>query len=328
MIFSPVKLLCGIVLVALLSSCGTPTPGTWINGNIPSGKQSRFHEMNDFVFASLKANDEEKLQDMLSKDMIDNNYTKRQVELISLKMKKDDYTIMDEYYVVNKYIDRDTIAADTKHPYRLMYPGEAQEMYFAFLIPKKQAGNQSMITVTYAKLNYGWKVTALELGNFVINGKTSPGLYAEAKAEYQKGYLVNTVNTMAMAIDAASPNLMFQYTKDDEMRKFYSEVLNEAGKKYRFPLIVPGVPTKPAIFKIMTQAMDDQGTYPLIQYMSKVKLSDQAAINREYAQVRQNIGRLIPGIDKDKKFVQYNVFNERPRYDVSVPRYEVVDTLK
>lgn len=284
--------------------------------------------MNDQVFAQLKANDEDKLEDMLSKDMIDNHYTKRQVELISLKMKKEDYAIADEYYVVNKYIDRDTIAADAKHPYKLMYPGEAEEMYFAFLLPRVRKGNQPMVTVTYAKLNYGWKVTALELGNFIINGKTSPQLYTEAKEQYQKGYLVNAVNTMAMAIDAASPNLMFQYSNDQEMRKFYSTVLTQASKTYHFPLVVPGVPTHPAIFKIMNQAMDDQGTYPLIQYLSKVKLSDQAGIKREYDLVRKNIGSLIPGIDKDKPYVQYNVFNERPRYDISVPRYEVIDTLK
>jgi hypothetical protein len=37
---------------------------------------------------------------------------------------------------------------------------------------------------------------------------------------------------------------------------------------------------------------------------------------------------VIPGIDKDKKYIFYDAFNEWPRSDRSVDRYDMPDKLR
>ena len=83
---------------------------------------------------------------------------------------------MDEYYVINKYKDADTIdsAVPGINGYALKYPGTTQEMYLAFFIPQ-ESNNKYMISFTYAKFDYGWKISDLEVAPYTINGKNRPG---------------------------------------------------------------------------------------------------------------------------------------------------------
>jgi hypothetical protein len=62
--------------------------------------------------------------------------------------------------------------------------------------------------------------------------------------------------------------------------------------------------------------------------MSTVKLKNTTGLQKENDDIKKVIGKVIPGIDKDKKFVYYDAFNEWPRYDRSVDRYEMIDKLK
>jgi hypothetical protein len=87
------------------------------------------------------------------------------------------------------------------------------------------------------------------------------------------------------------------------------------------------VPTHPRIFSISTQTTPD-GVFPLVYYMSSIKLKDTAALRKENEIIKKVTGKVIPGIDKDKKYVFYDAYNEWPRSDRSVDRYDMTDKLK
>jgi hypothetical protein len=57
-------------------------------------------------------------------------------------------------------------------------------------------------------------------------------------------------------------------------------------------------------------------------------LKNIAGLQKENDEIKKVIGKVIPGIDKDKKFVYFDAFNEWPRFDRSVDRYEMIDKLK
>lgn len=66
----------------------------------------------------------------------------------------------------------------------------------------------------------------------------------------------------------------------------------------------------------------------MVDYLSSIKLKDEAAIRKENAQVRKIIGTILPGIDLDRKYVQYSAFNQMPSAKREVDRVEMTDTLK
>lgn len=317
-----------LLSVFLLQSCDDETAGSWKNEKIKASKREDFHALNDQAFIDLKANNAKHLHYLMSKELIENNYTLRQVELISNHLKENDYTLLDEYYVVNRWRDNDTITGALKDikSYNLYYPGTTKEMYIAFFVPKTSP-NKYMITMIYGKFDYGWKLGQLDVAPYTINGKTAPELFDLGKEQYDKHYLVDAVNNMALAVSCSRPTDIWQYPDETAMRSFYGKLLNEANDKYNYPIILHQVSTEPRIVRIFTQATPD-GTFPHIYYLSKIKLKDTTALKKENTSVKKVIGKLIPGIDKDKKYLFYSIFNKMPNPNEEVDRYEVKDRLR
>lgn len=312
-----------LLFIAILQSCGSPSgPGIYKNEKISSSDQSRFHDLNDKLFAALKTDDEPQLEYIMSQDFIDVTNRKRAVELVSNRFKEDDYKILDEYYVVNRYIHGDTIkSALTGGKYTVYCPGGVKEMYIAFFVPKHTA-NQYMITALYCKYDYGWKLSQLETNAYAKNGKSMTALLADAKAAYTKGFLVNALNDGASAINCSRPSSLWKYDNEAEAGEFYSNVLNQVSAKYRVPLPIKGAPTHLEIIRIFTQE-DKEGTFPMIYYLTNIKLSDTTAVKKENEVIRKVIDKTIPGIDKDNKYVLYSAFNEWPTGVKTVEHFDM-----
>jgi len=317
-----------LALLIVLQSCDPGKPGYWKNEQINAGKRADFHQLNEAVFKDLKANDPKHLQSMMSKEMIDDPSNNRVIELISNRLNSNVYSLYDEYYVVNKWRSRDTIV-NTSHAinsYNLHYHGAAREMYITYYLPKT-GDNKFMITVIYSKYDYGWKLSKLDLEQYTVNGKTAPELFERAKKMEAKSYFSDAATTMVLAHDCLAPSDIWQYPDDSLITGFYIKALQKANSQFKFPLIVSQVPTHPRIYRIANQSMD-AGTYPMIYYLTSIKLKDTAAVKKENEAIKKVIGQVIPGIDKDKKYLLYGAFNERTTGLRTVDRYEVVDKLK
>ena len=317
-----------LLLVIIFQSCSDQA-GTWKNEQIKAGKREDFHELNEQAFKGLKANDPKQLGALLSKELIDQERsTNRTIELISNQINDNKYKLLDEYYVVNSYIDADTIKTTSKdvNSYNLEYPGTTREMYIAFFIPVS-GENKYLVSLIYCKYNYGWKISQLNESPYTINGKTAPELFKLAKEQYNKKYLIDAVNTLALASTCTAPSAIWHYPCEDDISDFYKKIINEANTRYKFPFTLNQVPTKPQILRIYNQTIPE-GTYPMVYYLSHIKLTDTTAIKNENAQIKKVIGVVMPGIDKDKKYVLYSAFNERPGGGRTVEHYDMNDKLQ
>ncbi len=130
-----------------------------------------------------------------------------------------------------------------------------------------------------------------------------------------------------MAQTCANPYEGWQYQNESGLGDLNSKVTEEVNKKYIYPFILTQVPTHPRIFSIATQ-ITPEGVFPLVYYKSTVKLTDDAGLKKENDNIKKVIGKLIPGIDQDKKYIYYDAFNEWPRRDRSVDRVDLIDKLK
>lgn len=317
-----------LLTVFVLQSCAPPAPGIYKNDKISSGDQSRFHDLNNKLFNALKTNDEAQLEFIMSQDFIAGTGRKRQVELASNRFKEGTYTLLDEYYIVNHYIHGDTINANLKGNanYKLYCPGGVKEMYIACFVPKN-IPNQYMITAIYCKYDYGWKLNQLDESAYAKNGLNTPQLYEAAKASYAKGYLVNALNTAASAIDCTRPCTIWKYDAETEISGFYNTVLNEVSGRYRIPLAIKDAPTHLEIIRIFNQPTPE-GDFPMIYYLTNIKLKDTTAIKKENEVIRKVIDKTIPGLDQENKCVLYAAFNEWPTGIKTVEHFDMKQKLR
>ncbi|WP_184544258.1 hypothetical protein [Mucilaginibacter sp. FT3.2] len=318
-----------LLIIFVLQSCGAPSaPGIYKNEKISSSDQSRFHDLNDKLFNVLKTNDEAQLESIMSQDFILVSNKKRQVELVSNRFKEGTYSLLEEYYVVNRFIHGDTIksALPDGSKYSIFCPGGVKEMYIACFIPKN-IPNQYMITAVYCKFDYGWKLNQLEANAYAKNGKNAPELFKAAEASYGKGYLVNALNTGASAINCTRPSSIWKYDDETAMSEFYSKVLNQVSAKYRVPLAIKGAPVHLEIIRIFNQTTPD-GDFPMIYYLTNIKLSDTTAVKKENEQIQKVIDKTIPGLDQENKYVLYSAFNEWPTGVKTVDHFDMKQKLK
>jgi hypothetical protein len=316
-----------LLLFFALQSC-KDNPGVWKNDQIKAGKREDFRLLSEQVFTDLKANNLKGLKFSMSKELIDNTGIERTVEIVSNYLHDSKYSLLDEYYVVNKWIDADTIQAGGRgiNSYGLTYPGTAKEMYIAFYVPNT-GNNKYLISTIYAKYNYGWKLNDLDVSPYTINGKTAPELYKLAKDQYDKKYLINAINNMALATTCLKPSTIWAYPDENDMSAFYGKLITEGNDNYKFPFVMSQVPTKPMIIRVYNQT-NDNGSFPMVYYMSRISLKDTNAIKRENLQIKKVIGGLMPGIDKDNKYVFYDAFNKKPNGANTVEHFDMVDTLR
>jgi hypothetical protein len=244
-------------------------------------------------------------------------------------MKEDSsYDILDEYYIVNDKKGAHTIKSGNRgiNNYKIDFYAGTQEMYLVFFVPKVNA-NRWMITALYNKLDYGWKLTGLNLGRYVSNGKTAPELYKLAKEEYGKNCLVDASNIMGQAMDCLRPCMGWQYPDEKEMTGLYAELNDKVSKKYNFPYTLSHVKTQPQIFRVFNQN-SPEGVFPIIYYLSDIKLKDTTALKKENENIRKVIGQAMPGIDKNKKYVFYSVFNQMPDGTKAFDHFDITEKLQ
>jgi hypothetical protein len=110
------------------------------------------------------------------------------------------------------------------------------------------------------------------------------------------------------------------------MSSFYNKVLKEAYGLYRFPLAIKQVPSHPYIIRIFNQTTPE-GVFPMIYYISSIKVQDTTAIKQENENIKKVINQTLPGIDQDKKYVLYSAFNKLPS-GMKVDHFDMTAKLK
>jgi hypothetical protein len=325
---SVIKLLGLLLIIFTLQSCEPEQPGSWKNENIAKSDREKFHKLNDELFKQLKVNNEKQLEYIMSKEFIDEPGKERKVELVSNRVKAASYSLLDEYYVINRYKNNDTVKTGTKgiNSYTLNYTGTTHQMYLAFFIPKDGA-NKDMISAIYCKYDYGWKLNDLDVGRYTINGKTGPELFEQAKDYYVRGYLINALHIAESALNSDRPSNVWSYDHISEIRDLYDQLLKSANQHYKFPIAITEVATHPRIIRVSNQTTPE-GDFPMIYYLSSIKLRDTTAIKRENEAIKKVINKTLPGIDKDKKYVLYSAFNEAPTGIKTVEHFDMTAKLK
>jgi len=267
---------------------------------------------------------------LMSKELGESNYTNRIVDQLSYALKNDEYTLMDEYYIVRDSTKSDTVTTrspvNSKEVYSLRYGNAFGSRYIALFVPKTGL-SKSIISLIYYKYDYGWKISDLNIGPYTINNKTAPQLYELAKKQFAANHLASAVNTAQLATMCLQPAEIWQYDQADDISKFFTNLAGLANSKYTFPFVLNQVNTRPRIISIINQT-NDGGSYPKIYYISSINVADTDALKKENLEIRKAIAVAMPGLDTDNKYLLFSVSNKSPSATTSTPRFDIIDKIR
>ncbi len=321
-----------ILTVLILTSCNSQPFVAWKNDNIDKDKKEQIRILNDKLFKGLRNNDVVSVKSLLSDALLEKSGSDlenvvRQVSSYSLP---DNYRILDEYNIRNSTTGiSNTIPSGLsgENDYIIKFLALNKEMYVSLILPKG-FDHELLITIIYGKYGNDWKINVLQFNQYSFFGKTAPDYFKIAKERYEKSYLIDAVNNISISKQCLRPAVsdIFQYLKEKEINEFYDKVMTEVNTKFKFPMTLDEIKTKPQIFRI-TPELVAEGFVPTIFYLTEINLKDTAALKIEYEQIKNKANQLFIGINKDKQFVFYWAFNEIPIGQNKVNRYGFIDKL-
>jgi hypothetical protein len=314
-------------LVLILQCCETKQPaGIYNNDKINSGLRDDIHKLNDRLIAATNENSLQGVEALLSQDMLSNNEYKHTAEMISNQSKSGKYTVLDEYYINSLNPGHRDVLSPANGTYKISLQSTAAQSYLSLLLVET-GGDQWLITAVYSKLDYGWRITELDFGHYSINGKNAPQMMAFAKQQYAKGYLINAYSNMELATKCLRPAPIWEYKNEKEIAEYFGKLSGEANRKFQFPIVIP-IPSRPQIFRIMTQTQPGGGYVPTVKYVTKANVRDSVALKKEFELIKPAIGKVLPGIDHDNKRIIFSAYNERPSGNASPFSFDMVYDLK
>lgn len=321
-----------IFTLVILQGCNFGASGIWVNDNIDKEKQEQIKEINDKLFKALINNDAAGVKALMSDKLIESGVADldKLVNKVSSSLKADGYRNLDEYNIRHSTTGIGTTLPSVKsgdNDYLLSYVPLNKEMYISLLLPNG-LDNELLITAIYGNYDNQWKLNILQIGQYSLFNKTAPDYLKLAKESYNKSHLIDAVNYIGLSKQVLKPaDKFFQYQKEKEINEFYEKVMKEAYLKFTFPLTLNNIKTKPKIFRVQPE-MIDEGFFPMVSYLTNIDIKDTTALKIENEKVKKEVGQIFSGIDKDKKYVFYRAFEEMPDGKKLVEHFGFVDKLK
>ncbi len=316
--------------LTLLIGCSVGS-GNW-NDHINKTEREKIKVLNSKIIDAIAENNPAKLKEIFSDELEKKAGSEvgKFIETVHEKFKPKDYSILDEYLENSSAIGTTGVimkSVSGENDYKISYPVLTKDTYISLLINKGSAKCE-LVTCIYGKYGSDWKLTVLKIGDYSFFGKTAIDFYRQAKANYEKGNLIDAADDILMIKQTATPaDDMFHYQNADTMAAFANKVLAEVNAKFIFPMKVEQLKTTPQILNFSPTPMAE-GIFPTVGYFSKINLNDTVALKKENNELKKVIGTIFPGIDKEKKYVFFKAYNEIPNGKTPVESYGfILNTL-
>jgi len=321
------------ILTALgLQSCNVGTSGTWKDENIEQSLKDEIQTLDKIVIEAVTTKDPDLLRSIMSDKLLEKSGENidQLIEQAANMIKTTDYIILNQFQVKNSTTGiGNTVLSGISgmNDYVIHYQALNKDMFISLLIPKSGI-DEFIVANIYGKYPDGWKLNILQFGQYKVNGQTAPELYTQAVKDYENGYLMDAANNMFLSSRVANPAHKFwQYQNQDKMKEFYDIIMTEISAKYKFPLTLETVGSKPQILSIYPQGTVG-GYFPMIEYLTSLDLADTVRTKAENEQVHMEIVKIFNGIDENKDYIFYTAFSQMPDGKTQVATYGFVKRLK
>lgn len=325
-----------LTVIVLFTSCHGG--GTWKDDHIDPKIRTEINELNNQIIDGLREGNQEKIfsvfSDKLKEKAKNDQGVKDFIKTLMLsaknKISKDKFVVLNEFHQKNTTSGMQTnvfTGLSGNHDYVIGFNSVTPESFITVGYFKVDISQTSIVFI-YGKYGNEWKLNIIQVGLLRIMNKDAYDWYEVAKADYEKGYLIDAINDISIANLILIPaNEIWHYQKEKEIGDFGQKVFKEGYSKYSFPKSVDYVKTKPQIFRIFPQEMAE-GYYPTILYTTTLDLIDSIKLSRECDEIHSRIGEIYNGIDKNKKKIFYRAFKSIPNGTTPVESFGFTRTYK
>ena len=302
----------------LIQGCKLNSNQTFKNDNIPGTIKREIVELDKQVIKAIKNNNTDLAKNIFSEKLIETAGKSKLDSIFKFTngfLKDKEFEYKDQFYIENttKNVSNTIFSglAKSDFDYTVHYLALNKKMFISMLLPK-DTKDALLVTLIYGLYGNDWKLNIFQVGQYSIDGKTAIDYYNIAKRNFEKKNLIDAANTLLVGQQCLRPaNQFLQYQKDKDFGDLQKQVMGEINLKYKFPIVVEKVATKPQIFNITPQSIDE-GQFPMIQYFSQIDLKDTASLRKENLEIQKVIGDIFKGIDQNKKYLFYRACDEIP----------------
>ncbi len=307
-----------LLISILIHGCKLNSNQTFKNENIPGTIKREIVELDKQVIKAIQNNNTDLAKNVFSEKLIETAGKSKLDSIFEFAngfLKDKEFEYKDQFYIENttKNVSNTIFSglANSDFDYTVHYLALNKKMFISMLLPK-DTKEAMLITLIYGLYGNDWKLNIFQFGQYSIDGKTAIDYYNIAKGDFEKKNLIDAANTLLLGQQCLRPaNQFLQYQKEKDFGDLQKQVMGEINLKYKFPIVVEQVATKPQIFDIHPQ-ITDEGHFPMIRYYSKINLKDTASLRKENLEIQKVIGGIFKGIDQNKKYVFYRAFDEIP----------------
>lgn len=333
------KYLSAIVIVGLSllgSGCRVGTSGTWVNDHIEPEIKSQVELLNRQLYNDIKGKNLTDLKQLMSPALLNGSGKKMDslVNEIAPALNGTGYEVIDNYYVKNTTTNvPNTVMPSISNTdgYLVSYLALNKEMYVSLLRTTAAVNNVLLIAI-YGKYGSEWKLNILQMGQYDVIGKNAPAYYTEALRLYNAGDLIDAADMIITASQIGNPGgTYFKYKNESAMKDLYTKVIKEANTRYKFPITLNQIKTRPIIFGVNPQFIGDkghEGIYPAINYKTNIKLTDTATLRKENDALQKNIILVFGSLLQHNNHILYQAFDELPGTGKQMHRYGFVQTVR
>ncbi|MDR3714860.1 MAG: hypothetical protein P4L51_18775 [Puia sp.] len=313
--------------IFFLYSCHSSS--TWMDDHIDRGTKSEIDKLNAQIVESLSAGDYGKSVGVFSDKLKE---TDKGGHFDSLFAQAKDRVLLSGFRIRNQFYVKSpgktkeiSLMSGGKgdHDYTLNFTPVNDETFVTVGYFEDSLQTLSLVTV-YGKYGDTWKLNMFHMGIVKLMNRDAFDWYQRAADHFKSGSLVDASNDLNLCQQVLYPgNRIWHYQQEKKIFGLNQDVSVAIRRTYTFPLTVDRLLSKPRIFQEFPQ-VTKQGYFPMILYISDIKISDTAALRQECDSLHQVIGHVFNGLDRNNEYIIYRVFEKMPSDTALGTNYEFV----
>lgn len=313
-----------IAISGLLLLMGCSVGGQWSDENIDPKVKAEINEFNNHIIDGLATKNPDKIKSVASEKLLEQS---KDLETMVMsgnwKIDPTKFQIKNQFYLKKSADGTDSrvfTGLTGDHDYTIHFKAINKEMFISvgYLEDDLQ---RLALTMIYGKYGDNWKLNILQIGLLDIENKDAIDWYRQAQENFNKGNIVDAALNFTLASQCLKPaNQIWQYGLESEINDFGQKVNQEVNKTYTFPITVESIKSKPQLFRVFPQGMNE-GFHPSVYYVTTLNINDTTALSKECTELHKQIGQVFKGLDQDKKYIFYRAFEKLPTNNEEVNNY-------
>lgn len=286
-----------VTIISLLTSCISTGTGIGVSttnrkSDIDGLVKNEIDNLNKKVINSINTNNINELLEITSKDFKNNSDgLKEFLSKINGSKHSLEFKVIDEYHSTLKKVGNYNFTITTleeDNPFFINNISAPSDEIYIVLMSTDDKINKFLMSLVYVKEKEKWRLFLLSFGDYAYQGLNAIEYFQKAKQLKIKGDNISAFVYMNLASKLLRPSNILQYKKENEFIKFHDELSKEVINKYKFPIELGSIESKPNIFNIsVTNTMD--GVLPIVMYKSNINLDNTEEIEEEANKIALHI---------------------------------------